>query len=161
MTDNAHEVIQKARASGLQIAVAESLTGGMVSSALVDVPGASEVFRGSVVAYNSLIKNQLLGVDAALLATSGPVCAEVASAMAEGAGERFGADIAVATTGVAGPDPDPMSGQAPGVVFIAVSGTHLGTIVREIHVTGDRADIRAGATRAALQALSDALSMRE
>ena len=84
--------------------------------------------------------------------------AAVASAMAEGAADLMGSDYAVATTGVAGPDPDPVSGLEPGVVFIAVAGSGLGTWVRELSYSGSRDEIRGLATRAALQGLRDALS---
>ena len=110
----AQSVIDQASKLGLTVGCAESLTGGLVSSRLVEIPGASAVFRGGIVAYDSMLKNDVLGVDASTLASTGAVTAEVASAMAEGALSRLGVDVAVATTGVAGPDPDPVSGEAPG-----------------------------------------------
>jgi nicotinamide-nucleotide amidase len=119
------------------------------------------VFRGGIVAYDSMLKNDLLCVDASSIAREGAVTAEVASAMAEGALTRLGVDVAVATTGVAGPDPDPVSGLAPGVVFIAVAGGGLGTMVRELSLEGDRSEIRERAARAALQALCDGIATRE
>jgi nicotinamide-nucleotide amidase len=161
MSELAAEVIDVATTRGLRLATAESLTGGLVSAALVDVPGASQVFVGSVVAYDLILKHELLGVDAALLASAGAVSAEVASQMAEGVLSRLGVDLAVATTGVAGPDPDPVSGAKPGLAFIAVSGGKLGTMVREISIEGDRQAIRVACTKAALQALLDALDMWE
>lgn len=161
MSDDPRDIIALAARHGLQIAVAESLTGGDVCSALVSVPGASEVLLGGIVAYSPLIKNQLLGVDASDLATHGAVTAAVATAMAEGVANKLGADIGVATTGVAGPDPEPISGVAPGTVFVAVAGGPLGTLVREFVASGDREHVRARATRAALQALYDAVEMRE
>lgn len=161
MRDLAAEVIAVATAKGVGLGAAESLTGGLVSAALVDIPGASAVFKGSVVAYDLVVKHELLGVDAAVLASVGAVNPEVATQMAEGAVQRLGAAIAVATTGVAGPDPDPVSGEPPGKAFIAVAGTHLGTIVREMELEGDREQIRLACTKAALQALLDALHMGE
>ena len=161
MSDEAAAVIATASKLGLTVGCAESLTGGLVAADMVSIPGASAVFRGSIVAYDSMLKNDLLGVDASTLASTGAVTAEVASAMAEGALVRLGVDVAVATTGVAGPDPDPVSGEAPGVVFIAVAGGNLGTLVREMSLEGDRDEIRQRATRAALQALLDGLSTRE
>lgn len=161
MSENPEDIIAKALERGVRIGCAESLTGGLVAAALVDVPGASEVFRGAVVAYDALLKHQLLGISAATLAEHGAVKAEVATAMAEGALETLGVDLAVATTGVAGPDPDPVSGAEPGIVFIAVAGGALGTMVRELHLEGDRESVRRGARRAALQALHDALMMWE
>lgn len=161
MSEEAAAVIATATKLGVTVGCAESLTGGLVAAEMVSVPGASAVFRGSIVAYDSMLKNDLLGVDASLLASSGAVTAEVAGAMAEGALARLGVDVAVATTGVAGPDPDPVSGEAPGAVFIAVAGGSLGTLVREMSLEGDRDEIRRRATRAALQALLDGLSTRE
>lgn len=161
MSEEAAAVIATATKLGVTVGCAESLTGGLVAAEMVSVPGASAVFRGSIVAYDSMLKNDLLGVDASLLASTGAVTAEVAGAMAEGALARLGVDVAVATTGVAGPDPDPVSGEAPGAVFIAVAGGSLGTLVREMSLEGDRDEIRRRATRAALQALLDGLSTRE
>lgn len=161
MSEEAAAVIATATKLGVTVGCAESLTGGLVAAEMVSVPGASAAFRGSIVAYDSMLKNDLLGVDASLLASTGAVTAEVAGAMAEGALARLGVDVAVATTGVAGPDPDPVSGEAPGAVFIAVAGGSLGTLVREMSLEGDRDEIRRRATRAALQALLDGLSTRE
>lgn len=161
MSDNPADIIAAAKARGVSIGCAESLTGGLVAAALVDVPGASAVFKGSIVAYDLMVKHELLGVSAAELAARGAVNAEVAIAMAEGALRALGVDIAVSTTGVAGPDPDPVSHAQPGVVFIAVAGGNLGTMVRELSVEGDREGVRMAARRAALQALHDAVDMRE
>jgi len=159
MSEEASAVIAQAVAKGISLAVAESLTGGAVAADLVSIPGASAVFRGGIVAYEPVIKHDLLGVDAAALASGGAVTALVATQMAEGVAKRLSSDFAVATTGVAGPDPEPVSGQKPGTVFIAVAGTALGTLVRELSLTGDRAEIRAKATRAALQALADGIAI--
>ena len=159
MRELADAIFHRASALGVSIAVAESLTAGQVAAALVDTPGASGYFKGGVVAYDSLVKHELLGVDAGVLATQGAVSPEVATQMAEGVCSLLHADIGVATTGVAGPDPDEIGGHAPGLVFIAVAGTHLGTIVRELHLDGDREQIRQSATKAALQGLLDALDM--
>ena len=161
LTSEAQRVVDAARPAGLTVGCAESLTGGLVASGIVAIPGASAVFRGGIVAYDSMLKNDLLGVDVSSLAREGAVTAEVASAMAEGALTRLGVDVAVATTGVAGPDPDPVSGLAPGVVFIAVAGGGLGTMVRELSLEGDRSEIRERAARAALQALCDGIATRE
>ena len=110
-------------AGGLTIAMAESLTGGLVTAALTTVPGASAVVRGGIVAYAADLKNALLGVDAELLARVGAVDGDVALAMARGARERLEASVGVATTGVAGPDP--ADGQPVGTVHIAVSTAGL------------------------------------
>ncbi|QGQ19634.1 nicotinamide-nucleotide amidohydrolase family protein [Cellulomonas sp. JZ18] len=129
------------------LAVAESLTGGQVAATLVDVPGASVVLRGAVVAYATDLKASLLGVDADLLAARGPVDPDVARAMAEGVRARLGADVGLATTGVAGPGAQ--DGHPAGTVHVAVA-TAGGTVARALFLTGDRAAVRAGATAAVL-----------
>jgi nicotinamide-nucleotide amidase len=105
---------------GQTVAVAESLTGGLVCATLVDVPGASAVVRGAVVAYATELKHRLLDVDGDLLARNGPVDPLVAEQMALGVRERLGADWGLSTTGVAGPDPQ--DGAPPGRVYIALAG---------------------------------------
>lgn len=121
------------------VAVAESLTGGSVASAITDVPGASVVLRGGVVSYSTESKRDVLGVDADLLDREGPVHAGVAREMAARARELFGADYGVGTTGVAGPDPQ---GERPvGLVHVAVVGPSS-TISVELHLHGDREAIR-------------------
>ncbi|GAA4733277.1 CinA family protein [Isoptericola chiayiensis] len=132
---------------GRTLAVAESLTGGQVTAALVDVPGASSVLRGGVVAYATDLKASLLGVDRGLLADRGAVDPDVAAAMAHGVRRVTGADVGLATTGVAGPDPQ--DGTPPGVVYVAVASA-AGDRVRRCELAGDRAAVRAGATRAVL-----------
>ena len=135
----AAEVIRSFAARGLTLAVAESLTGGLVVAELVSVPGASAVVRGGVVAYATELKHDLLGVDAALLAAGGPIQSSVAEQMASGVRRRLGADVGLATTGVAGPDPQ--DGHPPGEVWIAVASS---TGVRSVRLElgGDRAAIR-------------------
>ena len=99
-------------AQGLRLATAESLTGGMIGTRLTEVPGSSRAFMGSIVAYDGEVKRSLLGVP------EGPVVSEeTVRAMALGACERLGADVSVAVTGVAGPDPQ--EGQEPGTVWMA------------------------------------------
>ena len=134
-------------ARGWSLAVAESLTGGLVVAAVVDVPGASQVLRGGVVAYATDLKGTLLGVDPALLAARGAVDPDVARAMAVGVRARLGADVGIATTGVAGPDPQ--DGHPPGTVHVAVS-TPERTDVRSLLLAGDRARVRAQAVEAVL-----------
>jgi len=116
----ATDVISALRERGQTVAVAESLTGGLICAALVEVPGASAAVRGGVVAYATELKHRLLDVDAGLLARNGPVDPDVAAQMALGVRERLGADWGVASTGVAGPDPQ--DGVAPGRVYLAVAG---------------------------------------
>ena len=99
----AEQLVRAARGKGLWLATAESCTGGLVSGALTSVPGASEVFLGGVVSYAVRVKREVLGVPEEVLESAGPVSAECAAAMAEGARRRLGADVAVSVTGVAGP----------------------------------------------------------
>jgi len=129
------------------IAVAESLTGGLATSALVDVPGASAVVRGGVVAYSTEIKRDVLGVDAGLLDAVGAVDAAVARQMAGGVRRVLGADVGVSTTGVAGPEAQ--DGQPVGTVWIAVV-TPLGESTTRHAFAGDRPAIRRQAVAAAL-----------
>lgn len=127
-----------AKAKGLHIAVAESLTGGMVGSAIVDVPGASEWFIGSAVVYTNHAKASLLGIDTSLIETHGAVSAECARGMAEGSRRLFGADVALACTGEAGPHP---SEAGVGQVYFAVS-TSSDTRSIGLYLPGDRERIR-------------------
>ncbi len=115
-----HAVVACLRDRALVATTAESITGGLVARMIVEVPGASDVFRGGWVTYSDAWKRDALGVPAALLADQGAVCAEVAEAMARGALERAGADVAISTTGVAGPGPDGR-GVPEGTVFAAVA----------------------------------------
>jgi nicotinamide-nucleotide amidase len=140
---------------GETLAVAESLTGGLLAATLVDVPGASRVFRGGLVVYATDLKATLAGVPADLLAERGPVDPDVAVALARGARDRCRADWGVATTGVAGPDRQ--NGIAVGTVFVAVAGTDDG-LVRQLALTGGRRDIRSAAVSAALDLLAAALA---
>jgi len=137
----AAELLEALAAQQRTLAVAESLTGGLVAATLVDVPGASRVLRGGVVAYATEVKHLVLDVDADLLAEHGAVHPEVARQMARGVRLRLRADIGLATTGVAGPDPQ--DGHAPGTVFVAVSTDDGGERVRELAVDGGRAEVRA------------------
>lgn len=121
----AAQLVQRLGQVGMTVATAESLTGGLLSSAIVDVPGASTVFRGGVVSYATDVKKKVLGVASDLLKSGGPVQGEVAEQMAEGVANLIGADLAIATTGVAGPGDSPDGPQ--GLVFIgAVLDLRLG-----------------------------------
>src|SRR5688572_16713046 len=114
----AAEVVAALQARGETLAVAESLTGGLLAATLVDVPGASRVFRGGFVAYATELKATLAGVSPELLAEHGPVHPDVAVQLAAGARSRCAADWGLGTTGVAGPDPQ--DGVPVGTVFVAV-----------------------------------------
>ena len=142
------ELLGRLAARGWTIAVAESLTGGEVTSALVGVPGASRSLRGGVIAYATDLKRSVLGVDADLLATAGVVDPAVAMQMAQGVRTLLEADVGVATTGVAGPQAQ--SGTPVGTVCIAVA-TPEGGSSGTFRFSGDRASIRAQATAEALR----------
>jgi nicotinamide-nucleotide amidase len=155
VTGAAESVVARLTESGLTVAVAESLTGGLLGAALTDVTGASAVFRGGVTAYATELKVRLLGLDAALLAEHGPVDPRVATGMAEGVRRLMEADWGLSTTGVAGPSAQ--DGAPVGTVFVGCSGP-LGTVVRRLALSGDRAQIRTGSVVAALQLLSEQLA---
>ena len=144
-------VLSLATARGLRLATAESCTGGMVAARLTDVPGSSASFVGGVVAYADEVKSSELGVPEELLAEHGAVSPEVAVAMAEGARDRLGADVAVAVTGVAGP-----GGGTPekpvGLVHIHAAGPN-GSLARMLDLPGEREQIRVRATVTALHLL--------
>ncbi len=146
---------------GETLAVAESLTGGLLAATLVDVPGASRVFRGGLLVYATDLKASLAGVPEDLLAERGPVHPDVASALAEGARVRCQATWGLSTTGVAGPDPQ--HGIAPGTVYLAISGPAEGgspvaparTVARHFVFNGGRAAIRSSTVSAALDLLAE------
>lgn len=152
----AERIVAELTRRGERVALAESLTGGLLTSALVDVSGASAVVSGGVVAYATPLKAELLGVDAGLLEAEGPVHPEVARQMARGVRLRLGldgrpADYGLATTGVAGPDPQ--DGQAPGTVWLGIS-TREGDRASGLHLPGDRAAVRRATVDAALELLA-------
>ncbi len=151
-----HRVLSRRRAT---LATAESLTGGLLAGALTDVAGSSLTYRGGVVSYATDLQTALLGVDAALLRRHGAVHPEVAAAMARGVRERLTATYGVATTGVAGPDPQ--DGRAPGEVYVAVAGPGagpFGVVVETLALTGDRAAIRAQTVRRAVAIAIDTVA---
>ncbi|MFG3479577.1 nicotinamide-nucleotide amidohydrolase family protein [Streptomyces chengbuensis] len=141
---------------GESLAVAESLTGGLVAAELTSVPGASKSFLGSVTAYATALKRDLLGVDGTLLAEHGAVHAGVAAQMAAGVRARMGAGWGIATTGVAGPDPQ--DGQPVGTVFVAVAGPGGSRKVARLRLNGDRSEIRRESVRSVLELLAGELS---
>jgi len=148
VSSTATEVVRLLTVSGATLAVAESLTGGLVAAEITSVPGASKAFRGSVTAYATELKHQLLGVDAALLAERGAIDAQVATH--------------IATTGVAGPEPQ--DGQPVGTVFVAVDGPFGpdsdgagGGKVAALRLNGGRAEIRRESVRSVLALLLERL----
>jgi nicotinamide-nucleotide amidase len=135
----ADDVVRLVAARGETFATAESLTGGLVAATVVEIPGVSAVFRGGLVVYATDLKHALAGVPEDLLAERGPVDPDVALALAAGARQRCGADWGLATTGVAGPDPQ--DGIAPGTVYVAVESVFGGEVLK-LQLEGDRATVR-------------------
>ncbi|SFU76131.1 competence/damage-inducible protein A [Alicyclobacillus macrosporangiidus] len=144
------------RTRGETLAVAESCTGGGLSSMITGVPGSSAYYLGGVVAYHNRVKEQVLGVPAATLAEFGAVSEQTARAMAEGVRRLFGADWGMATTGIAGPD-----GGTPekpvGLVYVAVAGAG-GTQVYRLQLRGSREQIRLRASKQVLWRMWQALA---
>ena len=138
------------RELGATVAVAESLTGGLLTAALTDTPGASATVRGGLVVYATPLKATLAGVPAQLLAERGAVDPDVAVALARGVRSRLDATYGLGVTGVAGPDPQ--DGKPVGTVFVALAGPD-DEVVAQRALAGDRAAIRAGAVAVALDVL--------
>ncbi len=145
------DLVQRLRERGSTLALAESLTGGLLADAFISIPGASAVVRGAVVAYASDLKAALLGVDGEILASRGAVDGCVAEQMASGVAQRLGATYGLATTGVAGPDPQ--DGKPVGTVYLGAA-TPLGVFHERVHLAGARNEIRMGAVAAAVDLLA-------
>ncbi len=139
----------------LTMASAESCTGGLIAKRMTDLSGASAVFRGGVVSYATEVKADVLGVNKTVLDHFGAVSEPVARAMAEGARRIMKADIAVSTTGVAGPDKDDR-GNEVGTVYIALA-VKGDTICRKLSLDGDREAIRTAAASHAFEMISEYL----
>ena len=157
--DLAAVVLERCRALGLRIAVAESCTGGLLGARLTAIPGSSDVVTGGVIAYSNDVKREHLGVPEELVAAHGAVSEPVARAMATAARDRFGTAIGIAITGIAGP-----SGGTPdkpvGTVWIALDVDGTVEATRTIFI-GDRDEIRRRATQAALELVRRRLASRE
>jgi nicotinamide-nucleotide amidase len=158
MASDAATLISRLIASGRTIACAESLTGGLLSATLVDVPGASNAFLGGIVAYATELKRALVDVDAHLLEQRGPVDPQVAEQLADhvrtlcAVGGRP-ADLGVGTTGVAGPDTH--DGHEPGTVYVGIASAR-GIRSVPLHLAGDRSAVRrATVARAIAEALAE------
>ena len=143
---------------GESVAVAESLTGGLLSATLSQRPGSSATYRGGLVVYATDLKGSLAGVPEALLATHGAVAAETAEALAFGARSRLGATWGISVTGVAGPSEQ--EGKPVGTVHIALAGPS-GSQVRTVRLPGDRDRVRLLTVTAALDLLRRALTTRK
>jgi nicotinamide-nucleotide amidase len=146
--------------TGRRIATAESCTAGLLAARLTDRPGSSDYVMGGVVSYSNDAKADLLGVDPALIEKHGAVSEPVAEAMAAGALERFGADTAVAITGIAGPGGG--TAEKPvGTVCFTVKLADGSTITRTMRLPGDRSDVRERSTTVAMHLLRRTLSDTE
>lgn len=159
----ATRIVALASGASLRIAVAESLTGGLLADAIVAVPGASHVFSGGIVAYDTALKHTLLGVDAELLRAHGPVDPQVAEQMAAGVRRACAIDgepagLGIATTGVAGPDPDPQTGQPAGTVWVGLSFGDSASATRLTFEGEDRPGVRHGTVTAALRLVIEHLA---
>lgn len=159
----AYRVLHLAKDKNLTIASAESLTAGLISSALAEIPGASQVLLGAVVSYSITIKEHVLGVDKTILDTPelGAVSAECAQQMAEGLSHLMGANFSISATGIAGP-----TGEEPGK---PVGTVYLGLCVRDdfgivststklLHIKGTRQEVRAQAAASALNMIYEAMN---
>lgn len=143
----ARQLLERCEGFGVSLACAESLTGGMLASTLVDIPGASRSFFGGVVSYTNDVKARVLAVSETALAITGPVDEEVAREMAKGVREVIGTDIGISTTGVAGPGS--ADGHEAGTVWIGVAGEQW-SVAQCFHFTGDRDDVRRQSVKEAL-----------
>lgn len=160
-TDATHERVDVSRAAFVvhslharheTLATVESLTGGALANSIVEIAGVSGIYRGGLVVYATELKSALAGVPEDLLAERGPVDPDVAAALAEGGRRRCGADWGLATTGVAGPEPQ--DGKPVGLVYVAAAGPD-GTQVRRLDLDGGRDHIRSAAVIEALRLLAE------
>jgi len=152
----ASEVIDALRARGETVSTAESLTAGSLSSAIVSIAGASDVFIGGLTAYQDEIKISHLGVDPEVLNEYTSVSEQVAVEMARGAMKTFGTTWAIATTGVAGPNP--LDGHPVGAVWVAIQGPVCQSI--ELSLSGERESVRNAATASAIATFARILRHR-
>lgn len=166
MTDNgiynaASALIQLASCEGITFGFVESLTGGMISSSVVEVPGASKAFKGSVVSYTNEVKENVLGVPSDVIEKHTEVSEECAKAMAEGACRVIGCDLAISVTGIAGPTGD-LPGKPVGTVYMGYcySKKNISGALR-LNFTGDRDTIRSGTVLEALRYASGLIEKGE
>jgi len=144
--------------AGLTLSLAESCTGGMIANMLTNVPGSSEYFYGGIVAYSNSAKVKYLGVNESTLDSFGAVSSETAREMADGLRKSSGTDIALAVTGIAGPNGGSLL-KPVGLVYIAISGQN-GTICRDYIFKGNRVEIKNLTANNALRLLKDYISKK-
>ncbi|MDR2394310.1 MAG: nicotinamide-nucleotide amidohydrolase family protein [Treponema sp.] len=155
---DAATVISRLAAASQTLVLAESCTAGLVADLLAQVPGASQVFWGAYVSYTVAAKIAMLGVDEGIIRRYGAVSRETACAMAQGALQRSGADIAVAVTGLAGPEGDGTPVPV-GTLWIATVLRGREEQAKVFHYTGSRQEVRSAAARAVIQELICRLSL--
>ena len=149
------KVVSLLKKKSLTLGTAESCTGGLIAKLITDVAGASQVFRGGVVAYTNEIKHKVLGVSQETLDTFGAVSPETARELSQGAANLLGCDIAIAVTGLAGPEQDEF-GHTGGTVFVSLCCQEK-TDVREFHLGTDRHQVRTETARIALEWVREAV----
>ncbi len=152
----AQQIVNTLRERSETLSTAESLTAGDLSSAIVTIAGASDVFVGGVTAYRDEIKISHLGVDPTLIAAHSSISEQVAVAMARGAQKSFGTTWAISTTGVAGPNP--LDGHPVGTVWVAIEGPISQSI--ELALSGERESVRNAATASAIASFARILRAR-
>jgi nicotinamide-nucleotide amidase len=155
---DAATVLELMVSRGATLATAESLTGGRLASRVTTIAGASRVYLGGVVSYASAVKQDLLDVPDAVVARHGVVSAECARAMAQGVRALLGADWAISTTGVAGPEEQ--EGKPPGTVFVGVAGP-AGVSSLALELAGDRTEVQERTCDEAIGALGGILRGEE
>ena len=151
--DEASRIIKSLTQQEKTLATAESCTGGLLGKLLTDVPGASAVYFGGVISYAYSVKEELLGVDAGILAQQGAVCESVALQMAQGVRTRLHADYALSVTGNAGPGTDPKNPNV-GEIYVACASEEK-TLCRKLTLHGNREQNREDACREALKLLEE------
>ena len=156
MSELAEKVLKAFKAKGKMLATAESCTGGMVAAALTDIAGSSAVVERGFVTYTNRAKAQMLGIDPAVIEAHGAVSKEVAEAMARGAWAHSGVHVAVAVTGIAGPDGG-SKGKPVGLVWFGLAAEGTPTTTECEVFKGDRAAVRRQATEKALALLLEGL----
>jgi nicotinamide-nucleotide amidase len=158
LVEDAEALLSELKRRGLRLATVESCTGGLVAGLLTEIPGSSAVVERGFVTYSNEAKTELVGVDAALIAAHGAVSADVARAMAEGALARAAADVAIAVTGIAGPDGGSVE-KPIGLVYVAAARKGAAPLVRECRFGSiGRTQIRLASVKAAIDLARQAVS---
>lgn len=150
------EVVNKLSSLNKSVATAESCTGGLIASTIVDVPGASDCFNEGYVTYSNEAKMKNLGVSQETLASYGAVSKQTACEMARGVRNRAGADLGIASTGIAGPGGGTVE-KPVGLVYIACAYGDDKCTFRELHLSGDRSQVRKAAANEAIKLLAECL----